>query len=149
MRRSWVEGCRSCSCGPPQACYATVAGTGHSSGRAPFLSIAPDLSRGIESRPHLDGAVLWRAASILTGRRNLGYTFGMLLTFDHGEVRELRLNRPPVNALTSELLSDLRQAVGQAAQEGAGAVILSGLPGRFSAGLDVPLLLTLHEKAIS
>ena len=73
----------------------------------------------------------------------------MLLIFEHGDVRELRLNRPPVNALTSELLSDLRQAIAQAAKEGARAVILSGLPGRFSAGLDVPLLLTLDERAIS
>jgi enoyl-CoA hydratase/carnithine racemase len=73
----------------------------------------------------------------------------MLLTFQHGDVRELRLNRPPVNALTSELLSDLRKAIGQAGQEGARAVILSGLPGRFSAGLDVPLLLTLNEQSIS
>jgi len=73
----------------------------------------------------------------------------MLLTFEHGDVRELRLNRPPVNALTSELLSDLGHAIGQAAQEGVRAVILSGLPGRFSGGLDVPLLLTLDESAMS
>ena len=73
----------------------------------------------------------------------------MILRLEHGEIRELRLNRPPVNALTSELLSDLRHAIAQAATEGARAVILSGLPGRFSAGLDVPLLLTLDEAGIS
>ncbi len=84
-----------------------------------------------------------------TGSRNLGYTFCMLLTFQHGDVRELRLNRPPVNALTGELLSNLRQAIEQSAQEGARAVILSGLPGRFSGGLDVPLLLTLDKPAMS
>jgi len=79
-----------------------VAGTAHSSGSAPFLSIAPDLSRGIASRPHLDGEGLWRAASILTGRRNLGYTFGKLLTFDHGEVDELARHAtiPVINGLT-------------------------------------------------
>ena len=73
----------------------------------------------------------------------------MILRLEHGEVRELRLNRPPVNALTSELLSDLRHAIAHAATEGARAVVLSGLPGRFSAGLDVPLLLTLDEAGIS
>jgi Delta3-Delta2-enoyl-CoA isomerase len=73
----------------------------------------------------------------------------MILTVEHGEVRELRLNRPPVNALTSELLSGLQQAIAQAASDGARAVILSGSPGRFSAGLDVPLLLTLDEAGIS
>jgi len=73
----------------------------------------------------------------------------MILSFEHGEVRELRMNRPPVNALTSESLSDLRYAVARAATEGARAVVLSGLPGRFSAGLDVPLLLTLDEAGIS
>ncbi len=73
----------------------------------------------------------------------------MLLTFQHGDVRELRLNRPPVNALTSELRSNLRQAIEQSAQEGTRAVILSGLPGRFSGGLDVPLLLTLDKPAMS
>ena len=82
-------------------------------------------------------------------RRDLGYTFSMLLTFEHGDVRELRLNRPPVNALTGELLAELRDAIGQAARDGGRAVVLSGLPGRFSAGLDVPLLLTLDERAIS
>jgi Delta3-Delta2-enoyl-CoA isomerase len=73
----------------------------------------------------------------------------MLLTFEHGDVRELRLNRPPVNALTAELLAGLREAIGRAAEDGARAVVLSGLPGRFSAGLDVPLLLTLDKAAIS
>jgi Delta3-Delta2-enoyl-CoA isomerase len=73
----------------------------------------------------------------------------MLSTLEHGDVRELRLNRPPVNALTGELLAGLRDAIGHAASDGARAVVLSGLPGRFSAGLDVPLLLTLDEAAVS
>ena len=29
-------------------------------------------------------------------------SLGMILTFEHGAVRELRLNRPPVNALSPE-----------------------------------------------
>ncbi len=73
----------------------------------------------------------------------------MLLTFDHDNIRELRLNRPPVNALTSELLVKLRQTVESAPQEGFRALVLSGTPGRFSAGLDVPFLLTLDRAGIS
>jgi 3,2-trans-enoyl-CoA isomerase len=70
----------------------------------------------------------------------------MILTFDHESVRELRLNRPPVNALSSELISTLRRAVQEAPQNGARAIIISGAPGRFSAGLDLPVLLTLGES---
>jgi Delta3-Delta2-enoyl-CoA isomerase len=71
----------------------------------------------------------------------------MLLTFDHGSVREIRLNRPPVNALSHELIVALRQAVDNAASDGVRALVLSGSAGRFSGGLDVPLLLTYdHDK---
>src|SRR6476646_6599982 len=73
----------------------------------------------------------------------------MILSFNHGDIRELQLNRPPVNALTGELLSGLRQAIEQAPRDGVRALILSGLPGRFSAGLDVPLLLTLDAPAVA
>ncbi|HEY1273103.1 MAG TPA: enoyl-CoA hydratase/isomerase family protein [Terriglobales bacterium] len=73
----------------------------------------------------------------------------MILTIDHGNVRELRLNRPPANALSPELISTLRQAVESAPKEGARALILSGVPGMFSAGLDIPLLLTLGRHEIS
>ncbi len=73
----------------------------------------------------------------------------MILATNHGTVRELRLNRPPVNALNMELIAALRKAVEAAPQEGVRALILSGAPGRFSAGLDVPLLLGLDRAAIA
>ncbi|HXR17554.1 MAG TPA: enoyl-CoA hydratase/isomerase family protein [Terriglobales bacterium] len=73
----------------------------------------------------------------------------MLLTIDHGAVRELHLNRPPANALSPELIVALKQAVELAPQDGARALVLSGATGRFSAGLDVPLLLTLDRPAIA
>ena len=72
----------------------------------------------------------------------------MILTIDHGAVRELRLNRPPVNALSPELIGALRQAVEAAPHEGIRALVLSGTPGRLSAGLDVPLLLGLDRTAV-
>jgi 3,2-trans-enoyl-CoA isomerase len=73
----------------------------------------------------------------------------MILTIDHGAVRELQLNRPPANALSPELVVALKRAVEQAPQDGARALVLSGTPGRFSAGLDVPLLLTLDRLAVA
>ena len=73
----------------------------------------------------------------------------MILTIDHGAVRELQLNRPPANALSPELIVALKQAVEAAASDGARALVISGAPGRFSAGLDVPLLLTLDHSAIA
>ncbi len=72
----------------------------------------------------------------------------MLQTHNHGAVRELRLDRPPVNALNPDLLRALRAHVDQAAHDGVGAVVLSGAPGRFSGGLDVPALLTLSRDPL-
>ena len=73
----------------------------------------------------------------------------MIIPIEHGAVRELRLNRPPVNALSPELISALKQTVVAAPRDGVRAVILSGSPGRFSGGLDVPALLKLDESAMA
>jgi len=73
----------------------------------------------------------------------------MIRTIDHGAVRELQLNRPPANALSLELIVALKRAVESSPQEGARSLVLSGLPGKFSAGLDVPQLLTLDHGAIA
>jgi len=69
-------------------------------------------------------------------------------TLQHGPILELRLNRPPVNALSPELMLALRQAVDAAAHDGSRAIVLSGMPRRFSAGLDLPLLLTFDRARI-
>lgn len=73
----------------------------------------------------------------------------MIFTMDHGPIRELRLNRPPVNALNAELMLALRQAIEQASRDGFRAVVLSGSPGMFSAGLDIPLLLSLDRAGMA
>ena len=73
----------------------------------------------------------------------------MLQTLDHGDVRELRLARPPANALSPELIAALRAALETAPCAGARAVVLSGSPGWFSGGLDVPLLIQLDRSAIA
>ena len=72
----------------------------------------------------------------------------MILTFEHGAVRELRLNRPPVNALAPELIAALSHSVQTAPREGKRALVLSGSPGMFSAGLDVPVLLKLDRPTM-
>jgi enoyl-CoA hydratase/carnithine racemase len=73
----------------------------------------------------------------------------MILTFNHGPVRELRLNRPPANALSPELIAALKSAVEAAPPEGVRALVLSGSPSFFSGGLDVPLLLTLDRATMN
>ncbi len=73
----------------------------------------------------------------------------MLASVDHGPVRELRLERPPANALAPDLVTAIAAAVRGAPGEGAEALVLSGAPGMFSAGLDVPFLLTLGRDGIA
>ena len=63
-------------------------------------------------------------------------------------IRELKLARPPVNALSPELIASLKRAIEQAPNEGAAALVLSGSPGLFSAGLDIPALLQLDRDAM-
>ncbi|HLK34102.1 MAG TPA: enoyl-CoA hydratase/isomerase family protein [Terriglobales bacterium] len=72
----------------------------------------------------------------------------MIHAFEHAAVRELRLVRPPVNALSPELIAALLQAINAAPREGKRALVLSGSPGMFSAGLDVPLLLKFDRAAM-
>jgi 3,2-trans-enoyl-CoA isomerase len=73
----------------------------------------------------------------------------MITAIEHGAIRELRLNRPPANALTSELLSQLRDEISNAPSQGVRALVLSGAPGMFSAGLDIPALVQLNRDQIA
>lgn len=72
----------------------------------------------------------------------------MIHAVDRGPVRVLRLDRPPVNALHPELLSALADALRRAPQEGVRGLVLTGAPGIFSAGLDVPYLLSLQREGL-
>jgi enoyl-CoA hydratase/carnithine racemase len=72
----------------------------------------------------------------------------MLDIHDHDGVRELRLNRPPVNALDPTLVKHLREAVERAPADGVQGLLLSGSQGMFSAGLDVPALLELDRDGM-
>ena len=72
----------------------------------------------------------------------------MLEIIDHGMVREIKLARPPANALSVDLVEKLIRTLATAGEE-ADAVVVSGLPGMFSAGLDVPQLLQFERSDIS
>ena len=72
----------------------------------------------------------------------------MLEIIEHGTIREIRLARPPANALNGELVDALDAALSEAALTSQ-AVIVSGGPGMFCAGLDVPELITLDRKDFS
>jgi enoyl-CoA hydratase/carnithine racemase len=72
----------------------------------------------------------------------------MLETLRHGDILELRLARPPVNALDPALVAELRHAIETAPAQHARALLLSGRPGMFSAGLDVPALLELDRAGM-
>ena len=72
----------------------------------------------------------------------------MLETIRHDTIHELRLARPPVNALDPALVRALRDAIAGAQREGARGLVLSGREGLFSAGLDVPALLALPRETL-
>ncbi len=59
----------------------------------------------------------------------------------HGDVHEIRMARPPVNALDIGLCEALVQAIGAAIAGGAHGIVLSGNGKVFSGGMDVPHLL--------
>jgi enoyl-CoA hydratase/carnithine racemase len=62
-------------------------------------------------------------------------------------IRELRLNRPPVNALSAELLRAIQSALLTA--KNAAAVVFTGQAGLFSAGLDVRGMLALDRDGVT
>lgn len=72
----------------------------------------------------------------------------MIERSQHDGIHDLRLARPPVNALNPELCGLLVESVAAAVAEGARGIVLSGGPGAFSAGLDVPHLLTLDAAGL-
>lgn len=72
----------------------------------------------------------------------------MLQKTDHGRVRELRLARPPANAINLEFVQVLTDALLEAGRE-ADAVVVSGQPGMFSAGLDLPEMLNFDRDQLS
>ncbi|HEY4093807.1 MAG TPA: enoyl-CoA hydratase/isomerase family protein [Luteibacter sp.] len=73
----------------------------------------------------------------------------MLDIFPHdGDIQEIRMARPPVNAMDTTLVRALREAIVEAPLNGARGIVLSGAQGLFSAGVDVPALLKLDRAGV-
>jgi 3,2-trans-enoyl-CoA isomerase len=66
---------------------------------------------------------------------------------ESASVRELCLNRPPVNALDRDLLRKLVAEISAAAKD-AEALVITGQPNLFSAGLDVRAMLDADRAAM-
>ena len=69
----------------------------------------------------------------------------MIEIIQHGSIHEIKLARPPVNALNFDLLDMLVKAIQSAPANAAGGIILSGGEKVFSGGLDVPYLMSLDK----
>jgi 3,2-trans-enoyl-CoA isomerase len=64
------------------------------------------------------------------------------------DIVEIRLARPPVNALDLGMVRALHQAIAGAPANGARGIVLSGTQGMFSAGVDVAALLGLDRDGV-
>ena len=69
----------------------------------------------------------------------------MIETAVDGDIHTLRLARPPVNALDPSLCDGIVDALNAAVAAGARGIVLAGGQKVFSAGLDVPHLLSLGD----
>ena len=65
----------------------------------------------------------------------------LIEVINHGPIRELRLARPPVNALDTGLCRALIEALAQTSTDDVQGVVLSGSERVFTGGMDVPYLL--------
>ena len=69
----------------------------------------------------------------------------MLDILDHANIRTITFKRAPVNALNPELCESLVSAFVQAVADGCTGIVLAGGEKVFSAGLDVPHLMSLGQ----
>jgi 3,2-trans-enoyl-CoA isomerase len=65
-----------------------------------------------------------------------------------GSISEIQMARPPVNALNLDMLRALRAAIDESIAKGSRGIVLSGAPGMFSAGADVPSLLGIERAGV-
>jgi len=71
----------------------------------------------------------------------------MNIQYVDNNVAVLQMNRPKVNAMDSKFFGDILQALKTIeSNKQMKGLILTGLPGIYSAGLDVPYLLTLSKE---
>ena len=72
---------------------------------------------------------------------------GTVTIEQRGEIAVVRIDRPPANAMDLQLLSDGRLVLHELRAADPAAVVLTGRPGFFSAGVDLKLAPTLDRDA--
>ncbi|MCW8807740.1 MAG: enoyl-CoA hydratase/isomerase family protein [Rhodanobacter sp.] len=72
----------------------------------------------------------------------------MLDLTTHDNITEIKMARPPVNALDLDMVCALRSAIEDSIGAGTHGIVLSGAPGLFSAGVDVPALLAQDRTGV-
>jgi Delta3-Delta2-enoyl-CoA isomerase len=73
----------------------------------------------------------------------------MIETIPHGDrIVELRIARAPINLVDVVTLRALRKALADAASNGTRGVLISGMPGVFSSGVDIIPLLEGNRAAV-
>ena len=72
----------------------------------------------------------------------------MLKVIEHGAVFEIRMDKAPANAMDMAFIKALHSVHREVCGQGAAAVVISGRPGMFSGGLDVPALMGLEHAAM-
>ena len=77
--------------------------------------------------------------------RTLSVVAGTVTIEQRGEIALVRIDRPPANAMDPEMLADGRMVLHELRAADPGAVVLTGRPGFFSAGVDLKLAPTLDR----
>ena len=77
--------------------------------------------------------------------RTLSVVAGTVTIEQRGEIALVRIDRPPANAMDLEMLSDGRMVLHELRAADPAAVVLTGRPGFFSAGVDLKLAPTLDR----
>lgn len=72
---------------------------------------------------------------------------GTVTIEQRGEIALVRIDRPPANAMDPQLLSDGRMVLHELQAADPAAVVLTGRPGFFSAGIDLKIAPTLDRDA--
>ncbi|MDG1462097.1 MAG: enoyl-CoA hydratase/isomerase family protein [Gammaproteobacteria bacterium] len=62
-----------------------------------------------------------------------------------GRVVEIHMDKAPANAMDTNFVNALRAVHSEVCEQGAAAIVISGRPGMFSGGLDVPALIELER----
>ncbi len=63
----------------------------------------------------------------------------------HGQVVEIHMDKAPANAMDTAFVNALRAVHSEVCEQGAAAIVISGRPGMFSGGVDVPALMQLER----